>query len=133
MALSVSAADLQLYLAQDDTGWDAARAELLIQLAMDKCAAIISPLPDEAKGVVLDVAARAYTNPGMVQQQAIGPVQVAYGAQTGGLWLTKANIADLMRLSRRTSAFSPSMLPADYALPPQPWWDNGSGYRGWWF
>lgn len=126
--------DLGRYLDLPEVDED--RAILLIQLAQDKCTAVVSPLPDEARGVVLDVAARAYINPGMVQQQAIGSVSVSYGTPTGGLWLTKANIADLRRLSGRTGAFTIDTMPAT-AGTSLPWWDNGlygypdAGWNGW--
>jgi hypothetical protein len=109
-----STTDLDTYLGLDGD-IDEAKATLLLQLAHDKCEAIVSPVPDAARGVELDVAARAYMNPTNVVTNDAGP----YGSSTvmGGLWLTKANIADLRRMaptdSGSSGAFTIDPTPAD--------------------
>lgn len=108
----VTVSDLAVYLGLG-SDVDSTRATLIIQLAHDKCEGIVNPVPDTAKGVELDVSARAYTNPTTETSNAAGP----YGSVTtalGGLWLTKANIADLRRLSSTvTGAFSIDLTPTD--------------------
>lgn len=90
------------------------RATLLLSLATDLCLSIVNPLPDGCDPVVLDVAARAYSNPtnGVTgAASAFGPSQPP---PMGGLWLTKANIAFLRRLSPSGSgAFTIDPTPAD--------------------
>lgn len=127
--------ELQLYLALDQGDFDEARATLVLELAQDKCEAVVNPLPYRAKGIVLDVAGRAYNNPGQVLQQTVGPVSVSYGAAaTGGLWLTKANIGDLRRLSGRGQAFTIDTMPATAGSNVPAWgWGYSHGYTdgGW--
>lgn len=92
---------------------DTDRATLILQLAHDKCEAVVSPVPDAAKGVELDVSARAYTNPSAETSQAPGPYGIIRNTLIGGLWLTKANIADLRRFAGASSAFTIDPTPAD--------------------
>ncbi len=88
------------------------RADLLISLATDLCLSIVDPLPDGSDPVVLDVAARAYSNPTNQTTQVQGPFPP--NALPGGLWLTKANIAVLRRLSPTGSgAFTIDPTPED--------------------
>ena len=100
--MTVVAADLGLYLGaevRED------RATYLIAQATSLCESIISPLPAGADAVVLDVAARAYSNPGNVSSQNVGPYSTSYGGAAGGLWLTRQNKATLRRLAGGSSAF----------------------------
>lgn len=101
--------DLQTYLGLSTI--DSARATLILKLAQDKCEAIVNPLPTTAQGVVLDIAARAFSNPQNVASQNVGPFGANYGAVSGGLWLTKANRAELRRLAGGSSAFSADTMP----------------------
>lgn len=103
---------------------DAARATLLLSLAQGLCEAIVSPLPAGAAAVVLDVAGRAYINPGNVQQQAVGPFPVSYGAVSGGLWLTNGNKQTLRLLAGTGGAFTIDTMPAT-AGQNLNWWDLG--------
>lgn len=105
--------DLATYLGVDPTKLDDDRATLMLQLAQDKCESLLSPLPDTALGVVLDVAARAYTNVTNAQTESAGPFQVSHGAISGGMWLTRANMAELRRLGASSGAFSVDPTPAD--------------------
>src|SRR5690348_5025888 len=90
----------------------------MLQLAHDRCGTIVSPVPAAAKGIELEVAARAFNNVTSAHQMGIGSAQVSYGAPNssvgiGGLYLSKANIADLRRLAGRTGAFSIDIVPVD--------------------
>lgn len=119
--MAVAPADLATYLGAE---LDTARATYLIARATDLCLSIITPLPAGSDAVVLDVAARAYSNPANVSSQGVGPYQASYGTVAGGLWLTKQNKATLRRLSGGTSAYSIDPTPADVATIVQklPYW-----------
>lgn len=108
--MAVAPADLATYLGVEV---DEARATYLIARATDLCQSIVTPLPDTADAVVLDVAARAFTNPGNVTSQGMGPFNAAYGPAGGGLWLTRQNKSTLRRLAGGSSAFSVDPTPAD--------------------
>lgn len=113
--------DLGTYL---NTTVDADRAYLLLGLAQSLCESILTPLPDGAAAVILDVAARAYGNPTNVQSQGVGGFTVGYGTVGGGLWLTRQNKATLRRLAGGGGAFTIDTTPAGAGenLPP---WDTG--------
>jgi hypothetical protein len=70
----------------------------------------VTPLPGGADAVVLDVAARAYSNPSNVQTQATGPYSATFGALGGGLWLTRQNkaAAGRFRVHHRDAAGMPA-------------------------
>jgi len=112
----VIASDLGTYLGATV---DETRADYLIDRAIDLCLSICDPLPATADAVVLDVAARAYLNPGNVASQGAGPFPVSYGA--GGLWLTRQNKATLRRLNGGGGAFTIDTAPA--TAPAMPWWE----------
>lgn len=126
----------------DVTDINTDRATLLLSLATDKCLGIVDPLPTGSDGVVLDIAARAYTNPSVAQFQAPGPYQPGGPPTLGGLWMTKANIAELRRLSTTngSGAFSIDPTPVDAGPgnfwgqlpedPSQPW-SNPPFYGDW--
>lgn len=102
---------------------DPVRAWTLLGLAQQLCETIVSPLPDNATAVVLDVAARAYANPTAVPSQVTGPFSV--GGAAGGIWLTRQNKATLRRLAGGGGAFTFDTMPAT-AGSGLPWWDNAS-------
>lgn len=102
MALVVSTQDLALYLGVASVDDD--RAELLLQLAGDLCSAIVTPLPDTAKAIVLSAAARGYANPQGVSQETTGPYQVT--RPWAGVYLTRAERAALKRLAGSGGAFT---------------------------
>lgn len=98
--------DLATFLGVDDI--NTARAFLLLCLAQDKCEGIVDPLPEKARGVVLAVAGRAYTNPtnySAANEPGGFGLQYSTGV-AGGLWLTKADKADLRRAAGKGTAFS---------------------------
>ena len=104
-------ADLGVYLGVTDL--DEARAGLLLQLAHDRLETIVSPLPDTAKSIELAVAARAYSNVSSAQSMGLGSANISFGstASAGGLYVSKAERADLRRLAGRTGAFTIDLLP----------------------
>lgn len=122
MSLVVTPSDLDSLLELSDT-IDSTRATLLIELAMELCSSVVDPLPDNARAVVLTVAARAYTNPAGVTSQTAGPESVAYGSTSIGIYLTKADVVTLNRLAGGSGAFDIETLPAT-ALNTVPYsWD----------
>lgn len=122
MSVSVTPYDLGTYLGVANIDDD--RATFLIAQATNLCLSLVSPLPDGSEAVILDVAGRAYLNPGNVQQQATGPYSASYGAVSGGLWLTRANKSTLRRLNGGGGAFTIDTAPAT-AGQNLPWWDTG--------
>lgn len=126
--MTVAAADLGLYLGAEV---NEPRATYLISQATALCESIIKPLPDGSDAVVLDVAARAYSNPGNVSSQNVGPYSTSYGAAAGGLWLTRQNKATLRRLAGGSSAFGidpvdPERIKTATAVLPFWGWDASS-------
>lgn len=107
--LVVTSADLGTYLGETV---DEARATLLLELAMDLADAIVTPVPDAAKAVVLTAAGRAYSNPQGLTAEMVGPYQAS--RPTAGVYLTKSERASLKRLIGRGGAFNVDMLPAGY-------------------
>lgn len=121
-------ADLGTYLG--DPNIDVDRALLVLNLAQSLCETIVSPLPDGAAAVVLDVAARGFSNPSNAQNQGAGPFTVGYGAVSGGLWLTRTNKAILRRLGGGGGAFTIDTMPAT-AGQGLPSWDVDGWDTGW--
>jgi hypothetical protein len=130
--MTVSSSDLGTYLGATV---DNTRATYIITQATNLCLSVLNPLPDGSDAVILDVAARAYGNPGNVTQQMTGPFSATYGAVAGGLWLTRQNKATLRRLAGGGGAFTIDTTPdgAGQNLPP---WDVGDisvwDDAGWW-
>lgn len=112
--------DLGVYLGLG-SAIDVERAALVLELAEARCSAILSPLPDEAKGIVLDVAQRAYTNATGAQSQSVG--QFSMSMPSIGVSLTAANRRELRQLGGRGGAFSIDPTPAD-AGTRLPVWDQ---------
>lgn len=111
-----SPAELGVYLGRADIDTD--RADLMLQLAHDRLEMYVSPVPAEAKGIELSVAARAYNNVSSAHQAGIGSAQVSYGAPNssvgiGGLFVSKSEQRELRRLAGRTGAFSVDLLALD--------------------
>lgn len=105
--------DLATYL--NISNIDANRATLILGMAQDLCETIVSPLPDTAKAVVLDVAARAFVNPQQLADASLGTAHLQYGAANGsvigGLYLSRTNKASLRRLAGRGMAFTADVMP----------------------
>lgn len=122
--MTVDPADLGTYLG---VAVDADRAMLLIYNATALCESVCKPLPPGADAVVLDVAARAYSNPTNATTQNVGPYAANYGPVGGGLWLTRQNKATLRRLAGSGGAFTIDTLPATGGAG-LPWWDTVAPY-----
>ncbi|MFF7023053.1 hypothetical protein ACFY97_18870 [Streptomyces klenkii] len=120
-----AAEDLALYLGLGEI--DGSRADLLIQQAINLCAAVVTPLPDGASAVVLSSAGRAYANPQGATYETIGPMSVQ--RPQAGLYLTKAEKAALKAMAGRGGAFTVDPTPA--TADPSPTWPpddvNGGG------
>ena len=106
--------ELGVYLGESISSTDP-RAMLLLQLAHDRCETFVSPVPDEAKGIELSVAARAYTNVTSAHQVSLGSGGVSFGAQNsqvgvGGLYVSASEQRDLRRMAGRSGAFSVALL-----------------------
>ena len=124
---TVTSADLGTYLGATV---DTARGQLLIDMATQLCESVVNPLPNGAQAVILDVAARAYSNPANATQQAAGPFSASYGPVGGGMWLTRQNKSALRRLAGSGGAFTIDTMPAT-AGTSLPWWDtNTVGVEG---
>jgi hypothetical protein len=134
---AISPADLGEYL--NETDLDATRAQFIIDQAQALCESIVTPLPDGAEAVVLDVAERAFANPTAVggselglYSEGVGPFSTSTpGTAGGGLWLTENNIRTLRRLAGKGGAFTVDTLAATYT-PTLPIWDSANVFGGDW-
>ena len=118
----VSVEDLSTYL--NDSTLDATRAALLIEQSQKLCATIVNPLPDDASIIVMRVAGRAYVTITSARQAQAAAASMPYGATQGGLggvWLSRADKADLRRMASGSNAFSINMLGPDYSVAMPPW------------
>jgi hypothetical protein len=117
--------DFGIYLGQS---LDEPRALLMLDLAIARCTAVVSPLPDAAKGIVLDVAQRAYTNPTGATSEVIGPFQQT--SPSYGVSLTSANRRELRLLGGSGGAFTVDPTPADAGTGLYPWDQNVAWLAG---
>ena len=94
---------------------DDPRGVLVLALAQARCELWVSPLPDAAKGIVLSVAARAWTNIASANQIGMGSAYATLAntgaGGVGGLYVSRSEKADLRRLAGRSGAFSIDWLP----------------------
>jgi len=109
--LVVSTDDLATFLGLTGN-LDTARAQQLLDLAVDLCTAVVNPLPSTALAVVLSAAGRAYSNPTGVTTEAAGPFQVT--RPSAGVYLTKSERSALRLLTGSGGAFSFDLLPVNY-------------------
>jgi len=126
--MDITPAQLANYLGV--TTIDEERAALLIDLAVEACEEIVTPLPDKARGVVLDVAAMAYAStPGPGGNVTAGPYSMQ--APAGGITLSKRNAARLRRLSGSHSGVF-TVAPGR-GTPPIPYGEPPAAIEGeWW-
>lgn len=122
MALTVTSTDLDTLLGLGGT-IDTGRATLLLGLATDLCTAVINPVPDNARAVVLSMAARAYVNPSGVQSQTVGPASMAFSSAVPGLYMSKGDVSTLRLLAGQGGAFTINPTPTD-AGQNLPSWDQ---------
>lgn len=103
--------DLATYLGVDVS---IDRMAFALELAQELCETIVSPLPATARGVVLQVAGRAFSNVNSATQVGLGSAYASLGSTgaggVGGLYLSRAEKATLRRLAGRTGAFSIDVL-----------------------
>lgn len=108
-----TAADLALWLELDSI--NEMRATLILRSAQGLCETVVSPVPASAQGVVLAVAARAYSNVNSANQIGLGSAYATMGSTgsggVGGLYLSKSDRSTLRRLAGRGGAFSIDLLP----------------------
>jgi hypothetical protein len=97
------------------------RASSFIDWAQALCESVVTPLPTGAEPIVLDVAARGFSNPTNVTQQAVLNSSASYGAVRGGMWLTNANKSALRRLAGMTGVFEVDMTQTVIQGPPPSW------------
>lgn len=96
-------ADLGIYLGLGST-LDDGRARLVLDLTLQRVAGVVSPIPDEARPIVLDVAGRAYLNPQATETETVGPFGRTFRAP--GVWLTERERTDLRGLVGPRGAFT---------------------------
>jgi hypothetical protein len=77
-------------------GFEWARAELVVDLAVTLAEAVVSPLPAAARPIVLTAAVRAYTNPEGVDSLTVGATNRTFRNAT--VYLTDKERAELQRL-----------------------------------
>lgn len=77
------------------------RAILVVELTMDRVRTVLDPVPLEARGLVLDVAERAY-DPGRrgveSESEQVGPFQRSRKFAAAGVYLTDRDVAELGRI-----------------------------------
>lgn len=95
MAVATSA-DLALYLDLSSEALDAERATFMISQAEALAKTYISPVPNDAKAVIVSAAARAYVNPAGASYEVAGPF--AHNPSTGGVYFTRAERGALRKL-----------------------------------
>jgi hypothetical protein len=87
---------------------------LQLELAQELCETIVDPLPATARGVVLQVAGRMFSNVNSATQIGLGSAYASLGSTgaggVGGLYLSRSEKATLRRLAGRTGAFSIDVL-----------------------
>jgi hypothetical protein len=111
---------------------DRARAELVLNLALQRASAVVSPVPDEALPIILDAAGRAYSNPQGATAETAGPFGRTFSMP--GVYLTKRERADLRAMAGEGGAFTINPTPADAAPPPywpSWWWSDSDPYWEW--
>lgn len=101
--------DLETFLGMEAGTINTTRATQIISFAQALCESIVFPLPANAMGTVLQVAARSFSNPEGVTSESVGPYHVTRGA--AALYLTRGDKATLRRLSGKIGAFSIDTMP----------------------
>lgn len=120
--------DFGTYLGVNSAELNETRAVLILNLAIARCSAIVSPLPDAALGIVFDVAQRAYTNVTGASSEGVGPFSRALPSI--GVSLTSANRRELRQLAGRGGAFTIDPTPADAGASLNTWDRNVTWLEG---
>lgn len=117
--LTVTTSDLESFLDLPFGTINSSRAQMMLDLATAQAGIYLSPLSDTAKGVVLSVAARGYSNAQGIAAETVGPYSVQRPA--AGIYLSKAERASLKALGGRGGAFSIDPTPIDAGTGLAPW------------
>lgn len=86
--------DLAIYLGLPAV--DTLRAILVLELTLLRARGVVASLPDTAKPIILDVAARGYINPQDAASETVGPFGRTF--RMPGVYFTKQERADLLAL-----------------------------------
>jgi hypothetical protein len=106
VTLSVTPADLGLFM---NVTLDDDRAQQMLDIVEAFASAIVSPLPDAAKGVILTAAARAYPNPSGTSSEAVNGASASWG---GGAYLSRSERSMLRRMAGKGGgAFTVNVAP----------------------
>lgn len=95
--------DLETYLGLG-TNIDPLRALLMVDLSLQRVGAVVTPVPDAARAIVLDVAARGYSNPQGTSTEQVGPFSRTF--RMPGVYLTARERSDLRRMRGSGGAFT---------------------------
>lgn len=107
MTLSVTPDDMATYL---KVAVDEAQATLIISMVMDLAAAVVSPVPDTAKAVIITAVARALPNPSQASAMSMGGSSASWAP--GGVYLTRQERLALRRAGKLgAGAFSVNVAP----------------------
>lgn len=99
--------DLRVYLRGQGAEFDAERAELIVELAMQQVERYVAPTPAAARGIVLAAATRGYTNPVGVQSRTTGPFSETYRQQDrAGVYLTADEVTEVQAMTDTDTATS---------------------------
>jgi hypothetical protein len=103
LSASALADDLAKYLGLG-AGVDEERALVAADLTLQRIELVVSPVPDAARPIALEVAVRGYQNPHGTTSEQTGPFQRSF--RFPGVYLTKRERADLRRLVGAGGAFT---------------------------
>lgn len=76
---------------------DMERAERIVVLAMLRCSMVVSPIPEGARPILVDMAMRAYTNPQSAVYETAGPFSRSF--REAGVYLKPNERSDLEALA----------------------------------
>lgn len=84
---------------------DEPRAQLTVELAMERVRMVIDPIPEKARAILLDVARRGYDNPSGVQSEtrAAGPFNESRTFRAPGVYLLDQERADLAAMAAKAN------------------------------
>lgn len=97
---------------------DVARAQLNLELAIERAETVVVPVPDGARSIILDVASRGYSNQQGTTAETAGPFSRTLAMP--GVYLTKRERADLKSLAGKGGAFTVNPTAADAGPPALP-------------
>lgn len=92
---------------------DTERAQLVVELAMLRVSAVVSPIPEGARPILLESALRGYLNPSRTSQESAGPFSRTI--PDGGVYLTASERDDLLALAGQVDD---DALPGAFTIRP---------------